>query len=76
MRPIKKEMKAQQANCGSPVDWLSKRICIEDPFITTRNTGVGCAPLLADWTENEILRAFQILDDGGSFADIVEFGMN
>ncbi|ORY80439.1 hypothetical protein BCR37DRAFT_388157 [Protomyces lactucae-debilis] len=72
-RPLSKATKAKQPECGAPADWLNKRICIEDPFIRTRNTGVGCAPLLADWTEAELLRAFQILDEGGSFADIVEF---
>lgn len=55
-------------------DWLRKAIAIQDPFIEDRNTGVGCSPVLADWTVDELWRAWRILQGGGSFADIVTFG--
>ncbi|CCG82925.1 PAP/25A associated domain family [Taphrina deformans PYCC 5710] len=54
-------------------DWARKSIAIQDPFIDGRNTAVGCPPVLAQWTFDEIARAYRLLHQGGSFADIVTF---
>lgn len=55
-------------------DWQRKSIAIQDPFIEDRNTGVGTSPQIAGWIMEEIGRAYRILGEGGSFADIVGFG--
>lgn len=66
LQPLLKRMKGK-------ADWVGKAIAIEDPFIDSRNTAVGCSPVLAEWIMDEFKRGYLILGTGGSYADLVTF---